>query len=123
MKTIFEKIRDNEIPSYKIYEDDTYFAILDIHPKTKGHILLITKEPYQWVIDVPSMGEYFSLAQKIGKHIQEKLNATYISFQTFGIDVPHAHIHIVPFYEKTEHAERYIPQENELENLYQLLKM
>ena len=123
MKTIFEKIRDNEIPSYKIYEDENYFAILDIHPKNKGHILLITKEPYDWVLDVPSMGDYFSVAQKIAKHVQEKLDAQYISFQTYGIDVPHAHIHIIPFYKRTAEYEYPTLTETEYEHLYRLLKI
>ncbi len=123
MKSIFEKIRDNEVPSYKIYEDESYFAILDIHPKSRGHVLLIVKEPIEWVLDVPNMGEYFALAQIIGKYLREKLQAEYISFQTFGVDVPHAHIHIVPFYSKIEQYEKTTPKDGELEEMYNLLKM
>lgn len=116
-KTLFQKIIDREIPAEIIYEDDTYIAILDIFPKRPGHTLLITKEPYQWVYDVPYFGEYFEKAKEIGLHIKEKLGAEYISFQTFGVDVPHAHIHIVPFYERQETYERQKPTREELQTI------
>jgi histidine triad (HIT) family protein len=121
-KTIFQKIIDRDINAYIIYEDKKYIAILDIYPKRPGHTLLITKEPFKWVYDVPDFGEYFEKAKEIGLHIKEKLGAEYISFQTFGTDVPHAHIHIVPFYSLTEEHKRETPQEEELENLKEKLK-
>ncbi len=92
-KTLFQKIIDREIPAEIIYEDDKYIAILDIFPKQHGHTLLIIKEPYQWVYDVPHFGDYFEKAKEIGLHLKDKLDATYISFQTWGVDIPHAHIH------------------------------
>jgi histidine triad (HIT) family protein len=122
-KTLFQKIIDREIPAEIIYEDDKYIAILDIFPKSPGHTLLITKEPFKWVIDVPSFGEYFEKAKDIGLHLQEKLGASYISFQTFGIEIPHAHIHIVPFYSHTEKWQRSEMTEEELRKLCQKLKM
>jgi histidine triad (HIT) family protein len=124
-KTIFQKIIDREIPAEIIYEDEKYIAILDIFPKTVGHAILITKEPYVWVYDMPddAFAEYFVLAKKIGLHIKEKLHATYISFQTWGTDVPHAHIHIVPLYSMTEKYTRTEPNNEELKELGEKLKM
>ncbi len=122
-KTLFQKIIDREIPAEIIYEDDRYIAILDIFPKTPGHTLLITKEPYAWVYDVPHFGDYFEKAREIGLHVKEKLGATYISFQTFGIEIPHAHIHIVPFYSQTEKWERQETTKEELTELKEQLRM
>src|SRR5574343_1240099 len=103
-ETIFEKIIKREIPAEIVYEDDNYIAILDIFPKKKGHTLLITKQVYPWVNDVPHFGEYFELAKKIGLAIQKALGAEYISYQTFGSEVPHAHIHIVPYYDLADES-------------------
>ena len=122
-KTLFQKIIDREIPAEIIYEDDKYIAILDIFPKQKGHTLLITKEPYRWVIDVPHFGDYFEKAKEIGVHLKAKLGATYISFQTFGLEVPHAHIQIVPFYSLTEKWERVEMSKEELKELGEKLRM
>ncbi len=122
-KTLFQKIIDREIPAEIIYEDDTYIAILDILPKTPGHTLLITKEPYPWAIDVPHFGDYFEKAKVIGLHLKDKLGASYISFQTFGIEIPHAHIHIVPFYEQTEKWQRAEVSKEELREMQEKLQM
>lgn len=121
-KTLFQKIIDREIPAEIIYEDDRYIAILDIFPKRPGHTLLITKEPYPWVYDVPYFGEYFEKAKEIGLHIKEKLGAKYISFQTFGTDIPHAHIHIVPFYEMKEEYTREKPTKEALKDMADKLR-
>lgn len=122
-KTLFQKIINREIPAEIIYEDDRYIAILDILPKTPGHTLLITKEPYAWVMDVPHFGDYFEKAKEIGLHLKEKLGASYISFQTFGVEIPHAHIHIVPFYSHTEKWQRVEINKEELKELGEKLKM
>ncbi len=122
-KTLFQKIIDREIPAEIIYEDDKYIAILDIFPKQHGHTLLITKEPYVWVTDVPHFGDYFEKAKMIGLHLKEKLGAMYISFQTFGTDIPHAHIHIVPFYEMIEKSNRREYSKEELKELGDKLRM
>lgn len=120
--TIFQKIINKDIASYIIYEDNLYIAILDIFPKSKGHVLLITKEPYKWTYDVPYFGEYFEKAKEIGLHIKEKLGAEYISFQTYGVQIPHAHIHIIPFYQKKETLEKIKMEPREFENLVTVLK-
>jgi histidine triad (HIT) family protein len=114
-KTIFQKIIDRDISAEIIFENDDYIGIMDIFPKQPGHSLLITKTPYRWVTDVPHIGNYFEVAKLIAEATKKALDAEYISFQTFGIDVPHAHIHVVPFYEMTEHyTQRSKPSKEEL---------
>ncbi len=122
-KTLFQKIIDREIPAEIIYEDEKYIAVLDIFPKSKGHTLLITKEPFRWTYDVPYFGEYFEKAKEIGLHLKEKLGATYISFQSWGVDIPHAHIHIVPLYSMTEKYERSTYTDQELRELGEKLRI
>lgn len=99
---IFCKIVKGEIPAYKVYEDSNYIAFLDIMPSTKGHVLLIPKIHTQWVYDVPEFGTYWEIALKITKAVRKALKPAYISYQTWGLVVPHAHIHIKPYYEMSE---------------------
>jgi len=93
---IFCKIINQEMPSFKIYEDDRYLSFLDIYPRVKGHALVIPKKHYRWVNDVPEFGEYWEVAKKVGTMIQKKQRSAYISYVTIGNEVPHAHIHIMP---------------------------
>jgi histidine triad (HIT) family protein len=94
---IFCKIVRNEIPSFKVYEDENFLGFLDINPFSKGHTILIPKNHYRWVYDVPNFGEYWQIAQKIALNIKNSsLKPEYISFLTIGNEVPHAHIHIIP---------------------------
>lgn len=93
---IFCKIIRGELPSYKVYEDDVFFAFLDIHPRAKGHTLVIPKKHYQWAYDVPEFGKYWETALKITKVLQETMKPLFVNYVTYGLDVPHAHIHIIP---------------------------
>lgn len=94
---IFCKIIKGEIPCRKVYEDEKYLAFLDINPVSIGHTLLIPKDHYRWVYDVPDFGEYWQTAQKIALAIKNSdLKPEYVSFITMGNEVPHAHIHIIP---------------------------
>jgi len=94
---IFCKIVKGEIPCHKIYEDKKYLAFLDISPVSLGHTLLVSKQHFRWVYDVPNFGEYWQVAQKIALNIKNSaLNPEFISFITIGNEVAHAHIHIIP---------------------------
>lgn len=94
---IFCKIIKREIPCHKIYEDDNFLAFLDINPVSFGHTLLIPKNHYRWVYDIPNSGEIWQVAQKIAISLKNsELNPDFVSFLTMGNDVPHAHIHIIP---------------------------
>lgn len=96
---VFCKIVKGEIPSYKVYEDDQFFAFLDINPRAKGHTLVIPKKHYQWVHNVPEFGAYWESALKVTHAIQKGLQPEWVNYFTYGV-VPHAHIHILPRYNK-----------------------
>lgn len=100
---IFCKIAKGEIPCNKVYEDNNYLAFLDIKPLNKGHVLVIPKKHFQWVYDVDDQGSYWKVAQNIAKQLVAKMNAKYVHFVTWGLEVPHAHIHVVPRYENDQH--------------------
>ena len=101
---VFCKIVKGEIPSYKVYEDPNFIAFLDIKPLTKGNVLVISKKHYRWVCDVPNFGEYFEVAKKVGLASKKAFSAEWISFLTLGLEVPHAHIRVIPRYKKDLHG-------------------
>ncbi len=97
--TIFQKIINGEIPSHKIYEDEKTFAFLDIYPAYLGHTLVIPKNPVEFVWDLPE-ADYQALmitSKKLALHIRQKLPEQYIHMNVVGTDVPHAHVHLIPF--------------------------
>ena len=100
----FCKIAAGEVPSYKVYEDNDFLAFLDINPNTRGHCLVIPKKHYRWTYDVPNFGEYFEVAKKVALASLKDLNAEWVSFYTVGVDVSHAHIHVIPRYKKDLHG-------------------
>lgn len=96
--TIFEKIVAGEIPSYKIYEDEDFYAFLDINPVSKGHTLVIPKKPYRWVWDVPSdmSSRYFEVVSKIAKAQKKAFKTDHVLSHIDGSEVDHAHIWVFP---------------------------
>lgn len=98
-ETIFSKIIAGEIPSYKIYEDDRVLAFLDINPKNEGHTLVIPKKPVEFVWDLDDDDyQYLMLVSKrLAKHLRASLPYHYIQLSIVGTDVPHAHVHLIPF--------------------------
>ena len=98
MDCIFCKIVGGKIPSYKVYEDLLFLGFLDISPLSKGNTILVPKKHYRWVNNVPEFGLYWETARKIALTIEKSLEATSVSYFTFGEEVPHAHIRIVPRY-------------------------
>ena len=97
--TLFTKIINGEIPSYKIYEDDKTYAFLDIHPLAPGHTLVVPKTPAEFIWDLESEDYQALMAsvQKIGRHLREVMDAPFVGVEVIGVDVPHAHVHVVPF--------------------------
>lgn len=93
---IFCKIVSGEISAFKVYEDDTFVAFLDIHPQTPGHVQVIPKQHYRWVWDVPNIGEYFAVVQKIAKAQQKSFGTEWVLSKIVGDEVSHAHIWIFP---------------------------
>lgn len=97
--SIFTKIIRGEIPSHKIYEDERTFAFLDIHPIQPGHTLIVPKQQIEFVWDLEP-ADYQALlatAQKLARHMREVLAVPFVGSQIIGVDVPHAHIHLIPF--------------------------
>lgn len=97
--SIFTKIIKGEIPSYKVYEDENTYAFLDIHPLTEGHVLVVPKKQAEfiWDLDAESYQALMATVQKVGTHLREVLEAPYVGVEVIGVDVPHAHVHVVPF--------------------------
>jgi len=95
---IFCKIVAGEIPSYKVYEDDKCMAFLDIRPVTLGHTLIIPKEHYRWVQDIPNdlFSYLFLKAKELMFKLKERLNADYIQVNIAGEEVHHAHVWLIP---------------------------
>lgn len=93
---LFCKIVKGEIPSYKIYEDKEFLAFLDIFPKSEGHTLVIPKTHVQWVWDYPALGQYFELIGKLARHLREKSGQAVVRGLVYGVEVPHAHVHLMP---------------------------
>ncbi|MFA6095759.1 MAG: HIT domain-containing protein, partial [Candidatus Paceibacterota bacterium] len=85
-----------EIPSHKVYEDGDFFAFLDINPLSPGHTLVIPKEHYRWVWDMPDVGPAFEVAKRIALAQKKAFDTELIISKVFGEEVPHAHIWIYP---------------------------
>ncbi|MCC7436646.1 HIT family protein [Candidatus Nomurabacteria bacterium] len=96
--TVFGKIIRGEIPATKVYEDEKFLAFLDIDPVTKGHTLLIPKEKYTWIHDVPDdlLAESFIKAKEIILAMEKGIPCDYVQVGVVGKDVPHFHIHLIP---------------------------
>ena len=96
---IFCKIVKGEISAEKIYETKDFLVFLDIRPLSPGHSLVIPKDHYRWVWDVPNAGEYFETTQKVAKAMQKAFNCEIVTSKIVGEEVHHAHIWLVPDYE------------------------
>ncbi len=97
--TIFTKIIKGEIPCHKLYEDDQTLAFLDIHPVQPGHTLIIPKKQIEFVWDLPpeDYQKLMGTTLKVAKRLREVLGTTYIGERIVGVDVPHAHVQLIPF--------------------------
>ena len=103
--SIFTKIINGEIPSHKVYEDGYSVAFLDIHPVTPGHTLVVPKKQveYVWDLEDEDYQQLQASAKKIALRLREVLGVPYVGVQVIGVDVPHAHIHLIPFTEVSEY--------------------
>jgi len=102
--SIFTKIIKGEIPSHTIYEDEHVIAFLDINPTAAGHTLVVPKKQVEfvWDLDTETYQHLMSAVQKIALHLRATMEAPYVGEQVIGVDVPHAHIHLIPFTEASE---------------------
>jgi histidine triad (HIT) family protein len=93
---IFCLIVAGKIPCYKVFENEYFLGILDISPVVEGHTLIIPKKHYRWVHEVEEFGKFWEVAQKVAKAQIKVLKIESVVFATAGIEVPHAHIHVLP---------------------------
>src|SRR6185503_17707842 len=96
--TIFSKIIAGEIPSYKIAENEKFFAFLDIFPLREGHVLVVPKSETDKFFDLPAeyLSEMLLFAQPIAKAIEKSFNCNRCGISVIGLEVPHAHMHLIP---------------------------
>ncbi|MDY0025080.1 MAG: HIT family protein [Lentimicrobium sp.] len=98
MSSLFSKIVKGEIPAYKVAEDAKYLAFLDINPLAKGHVLVIPKKETDYIFDIEDQ-EYMQLwkfAKKVARGIKEVIPCEKVGVAVIGLEVAHAHIHLVP---------------------------
>ena len=98
MATIFSRIIQGEIPCYKIAENDKFFAFLDINPLSKGHTLVVPKHETDYIfnIDDEELGQMMVFAKHVANAIEKAIPCQRIGVAVIGLEVPHAHIHLVP---------------------------
>lgn len=96
--TIFSKIIAGEIPCYKVAENDKFFAFLDINPVNWGHTLVVPKKETDYIFDIDDeeIGEMMQFAKKVAVGIKKALPCRKVGMAVIGLEVPHAHIHLIP---------------------------
>lgn len=104
MASIFSRIAAGEIPSYKVAEDEKFFAFLDINPMAKGHTLVIPKQEVDYIFDLDdaAIGEMNIFAKKVAKAIEKAVPCQRIGLMVIGMEVPHAHIHLIPINKESD---------------------
>jgi histidine triad (HIT) family protein len=101
---IFCRIVDSKIPSFHVYKDENFEAFLDITPLNPGHTIVVPKDHYRWVWDVPEAGKMFEVARKIAKAMQKSLGTEWIVAVVIGEAVEHAHIQLIPRFADDGHG-------------------
>jgi len=98
MSSIFTKIIQGEIPSYKVAENDNFFAFLDINPNSKGHTLVVPKKEVNKLFDLEEelYNELMSFSRKIAIALEKTISCERIGMAVIGLDVPHVHVHLIP---------------------------
>lgn len=100
--TIFSRIIAGEIPSYKVAEDDLFYAFLDINPVTKGHTLVVPKQEVDYIFDQSDamVGAHMQFAKRVAQAIKKTIPCNRVGVCVMGLEVPHAHIHLMPLNEE-----------------------
>ncbi len=98
MATIFSRIIAGEIPSYKVAEDDRFYAFLDINPLMKGHTLIVPKQEVDYLFDLDdrTLQDMIVFAKRVAEKIKSKIECKKVAMVVLGLEVPHAHIHLIP---------------------------
>jgi histidine triad (HIT) family protein len=98
MASIFSRIAAGEIPSFKVAEDENFFAFLDINPIAKGHVLVIPKKEVSYIFNLDE-SDYLGLmsfARRVAKAIEAAISCSRVGVAVIGLEVPHTHIHLIP---------------------------
>ena len=98
MATIFSRIISGEIPSYRIAEDDRFFAFLDINPMQAGHTLVVPKQETDYLFDLDDalLADMMLFAKRVARAIEKAVECRRVGVMVIGLEVPHAHIHLIP---------------------------
>ncbi|MBQ5719227.1 MAG: HIT family protein [Alistipes sp.] len=98
MATIFSRIIAGEIPSYKVAEDENFYAFLDINPLMKGHTLVVPKQEVDYLFDLEdqTLEKMIIFAKRVAEQIKCKIECKKVAMVVLGLEVPHAHIHLIP---------------------------
>ena len=128
MATIFTRIIKGEIPSYKVAEDEHYYAFLDINPLTPGHTLVVPKQEVDYLFDLDdrTLAEMMIFAKKIARKIGEKIACKRVAVVVLGLEVPHAHIHLIPINSEKDvdfHREKLKLTPEEFQKIADLIQM
>jgi len=104
MSTVFSKIIAGEIPSYKVAEDDRFYAFLDINPLVKGHVLVVPKKEVDYIYDLSDedIAGIHVFAKSVAKAIDKVIECERIGVAVIGLEVPHAHIHLIPINKESD---------------------
>ena len=102
--TVFSKIVAGEIPCYKVAEDENFLAFLDINPLVEGHTLVIPKKEVDYIFDLDSdtYSGLMAFARKVAKSIKSTIDCKRVGVAVLGMEVPHAHIHLVPLRKESD---------------------
>lgn len=127
MPSIFTRIIAGEIPSYKVAEDDKFFAFLDINPMAKGHTLVIPKQEVDYIFDLDdnTLREMTIFAKKVAKAIEKAIPCKRVGIMVIGLEVPHAHIHLIPINKESDMIlsnSRIQMDQSEFENITEKIK-
>ena len=98
MATIFSRIISGEIPSYRVAEDDRFFAFLDINPMQAGHTLVVPKQETDYLFDLDDalLADMMLFAKRVARAIEKAVECRRVGVMVIGLEVPHAHIHLIP---------------------------
>lgn len=104
MATIFSRIVAGEIPCHKIAEDDEFFAFLDINPVAVGHTLVIPKKEIDYIFDIddPMLGRMMAFAKRVARALETAIECKRVGLAVMGLEVPHAHIHLIPITQESD---------------------
>jgi histidine triad (HIT) family protein len=102
--SIFSKIIAGEIPSYKVVEDEHFYAFLDINPVAKGHVLVVPKKEVDYIFDLDdnTLSDMMVFSKRVAKAMKKVIDCKRVGVAVIGLEVPHAHIHLIPITKESD---------------------